>query len=379
MAVVNKKIEERITPLIGCTLTTMYSVDLPELLQTKLTLSQMIAIMTTITNEMNTRIQNNPATHRMASPITSPSSSTHSTPSSSPFLPSSASEFAIPSLRLKQNAKENESADVDHLIVMLNDPDSEMGNRMRREFFSVFGTPLLGACRGVAGGRGKHYDFEIETVQGWLKVEHKGSIKEKPISADSNPWEQGVQFHNGGANKYSIAKKYAEGWYTKYIGSGLLKERYGLTSPLPTMEEWIQRDVRTQGDPKTAFGQELKRVYRETHPKGSLEKERDEFVEEFIHQCTPEDNRIFAAEVLPVIQSAFADKDVWLQIAGNVHSDSFYFRWSPSLQIDRIESVKIHKKSDIQMKIDCGKGLILHPILRWGKGQGFSNLRIDLK
>lgn len=357
----------------------MYSVDLPELFQTKLTLSQMITIMTAITHEIDTRIQNNPATNRMASPITSPSSSVHSTPSSSPFISSSASGLAIPSLRLKQNAKENESADVEHLIVMLNDPDSDVGNRMRREFFSVFGTPLLGARRGVAGGRGKHYDFEIETERGWLHVEHKGSIKEKPISADSNPWEQGVQFHNGGANKYSIAKKYAEAWYVKYIGSGLLKERYGLTSPLPTVEEWIQRDVRTQGDPKTPFGQELKRVYREAHPKGSLEKERDEFVEEFIHQCTPEDNRIFAAEVLPVIQSAFADKDVWLQIAGNVHSDSFYFRWSPSLQIDRIESVKIHKKSDIQMKIDCGKGLILHPILRWGKGQGFSNLRIDLK
>lgn len=334
----------------------MYAIDLPDLFSGQLTLSQMTEIMRLVAAEMYQRIY-------------------HQQPTENVKLPSIAA-----SVRSKRNAKENESADVEHLIGLLNDSESEMGMRLREGFQSVFEQPLLRARRGnAAGGRGHHYDFEIETPNGWLKVEHKGSIKNKPIAADSKPWEQGVQFHNGGANKYSISKKYAEAWYTKYIGSGLLKERYGLTSPIPSLEEWIQRDARVQGDPNTAFGQELKRVYRAAHPGESLDQERDEFVKEFYDQCTSEDKQIFAAEVLPIIQNAFAEKDVWLQIAGNVHSDSFHFRWSGSIAVNQIESVEIHKKSDIQFTLRCDNGFILHPTLRWGKGQGFSNIRLDLK
>jgi hypothetical protein len=282
--------------------------------------------------------------------------------------------------RSKDAAKQNESADVDHLIDMLNDASSPMGTQMRAEFERVFGKPIRAARRGIAGGRSQHYDFEVETADGhWLKVEHKGSIQAKPIHADSKPWEQGVQFHNGGANKYSLARKYAEAWYTTYIGSGLLKERYHLTAPIPTWEEWLKGDACIQGDPKTPFGKELKRVYREAHPGKSLEKERDELVEQFIQQCTKEDADQFAAEVLPVIQDAFKDKDVWLQISGDVTADHFYFRWSPPVTITRVEDVVIERKKDIQLMVRCNDGLILHPILRWGKGQGFSNLRIDLK
>lgn len=328
----------------------------PEWLPRELTLTQMETISNFITQEISSRLLIHPDSNRMYSPI-----------------------------RSKQNAKENESSDVDRLIQLLNDLASPQGARMRSEFSEVFdGDTLLCARRGKAGGRGQHYDFEIQTARTeptgtWLRVEHKGSTQEKVIREDSKPWEQGVQFHNGGANKYSIAKKYAESWYKKYIESGLLKERYGLTSALPSMEEWIQRDVCVQGDPKTLFGQELKQIYRMSHPGKSLEEERDEFVEEFIHECSPEDTRIFAAEVLPVIQEAFAEKDVWLQIAGNVHTDSFQFRWSRSIMVDRIESVEIHKKSDIHFTVHCNNGLVLKPILRWGKGMGFSNLRIDLK
>lgn len=281
--------------------------------------------------------------------------------------------------RGKSNAKRNEEKDVDQILVLLNDPASVMGAQMRKRFHSLMGMSILEARRGVGGGNAAHYDFEVRTETGWHKVEHKGSVKKAPIKTDSNPWENGVQFHNGGAKFYTLSRKYAASWYAKYIETGLLRERYSLTSPLPSFDEWYRKDALAHGDPKTAFGIELKAVYRRDHPGKSLEQERNEFVAEFITTCTEEDRQVFAEEVLPVIQEAFRNKDVWLQVAGDVYSDEFYFHWSPSLSVNRIQSVTILKKSDIELVVECDNGLVLHPILRWGKGMGFSNLRVDLK
>ena len=290
--------------------------------------------------------------------------------------------------RTKSKAKSNEDKDVSAVIDLLNTPESAKGQEMRVAFEALFGQAIIGAARQKTmlqekqtrgGGRSTHYDFVVQLADGTERtVEHKGSRDKKPIDLSLPPWTGGVQFYNGGMEKYRFARKYAREWHQKFIASGVLSERYGLTSPLPSEEEWIVKDAKAQDKPKTAFGKELKTVYqsRDGCEKKSLRAERDEFVEGF--EWSEEDVTHLAEDVFPLIQSSFAEKDVWLQIAGSVESGDFYFAWREPLRIQAVERITIKKNKDIEFDVECG-GLVVHGILRWGYGAGFSNLRIDLK
>lgn len=291
--------------------------------------------------------------------------------------------------RTKATAKANEEADVSALIHMLNIADSDKGQEMRKAFETRFGQSIIGVTRHKTmtqakqkkgGGRSTHYDFVIQLADGTERtVEHKGSHDKKPIDLSLPPWTGGVQFYNGGLEKYRFAQKYAKAWYEQFIASGVLSERYGLTSPIPTEEEWIAKDAKVQSLAKTPFGKELKKVYQERDgcEKGSLKTERDEFVQGF--EWSEEDERQLAEDVFPLIQSSFAEKDVWLQIAGSVETGDFYFAWRDPIRIQRVERITIEKKKDIEFTVECDSGLVVHGILRWGYGAGFSNIRIDLK
>lgn len=282
--------------------------------------------------------------------------------------------------RSKKNAKQNEEKDVTQLIRLLNDPDSVKGQHMRSEFQSLFGLTLLSARQeNGAGGRPDHYDFEIETEKGWLKVEHKGSFKKKKMNPKEMPWKDSVQFYNGPANKFTIGQKYAEAWYHKYIGSCVLKERYHLRSSIPSLGEWIKKDGYRQGAPATEFGKELKRIYHKVYPGASLDTERNEFVKEFAQLCTETDLETLKKEALPIIQEALNEKEVWLRVAGDVTANDFNFLWYPSIIISEIISVKITIKSDISFVLECNDGIVIYAPIRWGNGQGFSNIRLDLK
>lgn len=163
--------------------------------------------------------------------------------------------------RTKATAKENEERDVNIIINMLNNPTSVKGEEMRKAFHDKFGKNITIARRvNKSGSRVAHYDFEVliddET---YLKVEHKGSAKFAPINPDLPPWKEGVQFYNGGMEKYRLSKKYATAWYNKFILSGVLKERYGLTAEISTLETWIKDDAKRQDNPKTEFGKEILR------------------------------------------------------------------------------------------------------------------------
>jgi hypothetical protein len=289
--------------------------------------------------------------------------------------------------RTKSNAKSNEDKDVSALIDLLNTPESAKGQEMRAAFEALFGQAIIGASRHKiatqgkkqGGGRSTHYDFVVQLADGSERtVEHKGSCDKKPIDLSLPPWTGGVQFYNGGMEKYRLAQKYAKVWHQKFIASGVLSERYGLTSPLPSEELWIAKDAKVQGKPTTPFGKELKSVYqaRDGCEKKSLTAERDEFVGGF--EWSEEDVTHLAEDVFPLIQSSFAEKDVWLQIAGSVESGDFYFAWREPLRIQAVERITIEKNKDIEFDVECG-GLVVHGILRWGYGAGFSNLRIDLK
>jgi len=291
--------------------------------------------------------------------------------------------------RSKAAAKANEDTDVSTLIHYLNTKESIKGQEMRDAFKTRFGLTIIGATRHKTmnqvkqkqgGGRSIHYDFVLQLADGTERtVEHKGEKVKHTIDLSLPPWTGGVQFYNGGMEKYRLAQKYAREWYHRFIVSGVLTERYGLTSSIPTEEEWIAKDAKVQSLAKTPFGKELKKVYQERDgcEKGSLKAERDEFVQGF--EWSEEDERQLAEDVFPLIQSSFAEKDVWLQIAGSVETGDFNFAWRDPIRIQRVERITIEKKKDIEFTVECDDGVVVLGILRWGYGAGFSNIRIDLK
>ena len=288
--------------------------------------------------------------------------------------------------RTKSLAKQNEDRDVSVLIGLLCH-GGEKGEELRRLFQTTFpGKEVIGAKREQAGGRSAHYDFmlrvrEIGTgKEEWLRVEHKGTAVYKPIPADIPPWSSGVQFFNGGMEKYRLCRKYAEAWYRRFIRSGHLSEEYGLFGvKIPSLEEWIQRDARVQGNPKTEFGRALKKAVREAG-KESLLDLRDAFVPDFIQELSEKDKTEFQEDVMPILSHSLSQKDVWLQVAGEVSEEgAFHARWYPSLRVSSVSDVSWESRKDIVGRVHTDCAYPISFILRWGKGAGFSNLRLDLK
>ena len=235
----------------------------------------------------------------------------------------------------------------------------------------------------LAGGRGKHFDLEIlvqDNSNGneiWKTVEHKGTQKYVPIPENCKPWVNGVQFYNGGANKFSIGRKYAVKWYEKLIYTGYITFTYFIESPIPTLEEWLKQDAFRQGDPKTNFGAELKRTYREYYGENSsLLEDRERFVQKF--EINNDDLEILKKEVFDIAYKVLNEKDYWLQIYGDVNGN-FNCKWSPKFLITQISHINFKKKKDIIFQFICNDNLSFNGILRWGKGAGFSNIRLDLK
>jgi hypothetical protein len=290
-----------------------------------------------------------------------------------------------PIKRTRDQAKENEDKDIQYILDALNNPQSPVGKKLKANFHNKFGKHILGARRGDldkgVGGRKVHYDFQIQTKDGWHNIEHKGSTKYGAIDPSKPPWTGGVQFYNGGMEKYRFAQKYAQDWYKMYIGSGLLKAKYNISAPLPSLEEWMSKDAKTQGDPRTSFGIELKKKYRELHDnkKVSLTAERDEFVKKFYELCTEDDICALKEDILPILKDSLAQKHYWLQIAGNLEKNEFNCAWSKQLEINEIQTIKIELRSDIWLVVECENNFTFEAILRFGKGSGFSNIRLDLR
>lgn len=302
-----------------------------------------------------------------------------------------ASTISTPSHRTKGRAKKNEEYDLQAIIRFLNDPSSSKGIEMRYAFQAAFPDWEIVETRSVGGGRGQHYDFQILVAhaetgeQVWWNVEHKGSQKGH-YREGLPPWDGGVQFLNAGMEKFSISDEYARFWYERFIVSGRLREEFKIDDDImtPDYETWRNRDAKIQGDPKTPFGKALKANVRAVlGEKASLLAHRDEFVPLFIKHIQterPELIDLLKEEILEIAKKTFEQKDVWLQIFGNIDGD-FDFKWSPKLDISEITEISFDKntKTDFTGNVvsDCAYPITF--IIRWGKGAGFSNLRVDLK
>ena len=277
--------------------------------------------------------------------------------------------------RTKEKAASNETKDINFIVKAIKSKDL-VGTKFINAFKDKFNLDIQDV-RDRKGSRKTHYDFEIQVNGEWKRVEHKGSKAYKPVSSDKKVWASGVQFYNGPADKFSLAKKYARTWYNKYIGSGELKKEWKIEAETPSFDEWYAKDCKVQCDPKTPFGKELKIKVREKRgPKTSLLAER-KAVNDLI-EMTKEEEEIFINEVYPLANEVLEQKDYWLVIHGDL-TNKFHFAWFPKFKLPKIISLKFKKCLDLEFDFICEDDYVFNGILRWGKGAGFSCLRIDLK
>jgi hypothetical protein len=277
--------------------------------------------------------------------------------------------------RTRDTAKQNEDADVKLIVAAIHNRTPQ-GIRLIEGFRKTHGKDLLDADQPAkAGGRTTHYDFMINVAgEGWRQVEHKGGRVFKPIDPNQPPWAQGVQFYNGTGNKYALSRRYAEEWYTRYVASGHLSQKYNLTAAIPDLQTWLAKDAFKQGNPSTPFGLELRNRFRPG--KGGCFDERDEMKLSF--SIAAADLETIQAEVLSLAQQVLAEKHYWLQIQGDLGGE-FNFAWAPAVQVSKITGLKVDTtKSDVVILFETDT-LPIRAMLRWGKGQGLSNIRIDLR
>jgi hypothetical protein len=301
--------------------------------------------------------------------------------------------IGLTKVRSKKNSKKNEEHDIIKIIDFINE-NCSIGTRILQAFELCFvGFKILKATN--SGGRRRdHHDFNLTVedlntrIQYSWTVEHKGT--QKKASLGDPPWKGGVQFYNGGMEKFTITEEYAKFWYDTFIASNRFRHEFEIPDNIPTPDyiTWRNNDAKVQGNPKTEFGIALKKNVRDKlgHNK-SLITYRNEFVPSFINlikTAKPEILDVLKIEILEIAKKILEHKDAWLEINGNVDSNCdipFTFKWTKKLTISQIFSITIDEetKSDFTGKIESDLDYPIKFIIRWGKGTGFSNLRMDLK
>jgi hypothetical protein len=287
-----------------------------------------------------------------------------------------SSENSKPS-RSKADAKVNESDDLN----IINDSiqnNTDVGKKIKDAFEKSFHKQIQSSRKiKKAGNNSAHYDLEILVDNEWYTVEHKGAKQYKPIDSSKPPWIQGVQFYNGIGSKYALGKRYAREWYDRFIASGHISKKYDVKSEIPSFDDWASKDAFVCGDPKTPFGKELRSKFKGDGKSGGCFDERDELKKNF--SISEQDLENIKNEVLSLAQNVLSEKKYWLQIQGNLQGE-FYCSWHPELKVSEIKNVKIIDRfSDLVIQFESDVGFNINAMLRWGKGQGLSNLRIDLR
>tara|TARA_A100001015_G_C15009920_1_gene722524 strand:+ start:537 stop:1430 length:894 start_codon:yes stop_codon:yes gene_type:complete len=297
----------------------------------------------------------------------------------------------MPDGRHTNGQKEKEQ--IEAIIQHINNK-TPSGKKIIECFFNIFSLTIISARDRTGGNRGTHYDFEILTEENpgkWFCVEAKASKDKKGIS--EKPWEFGVQFLNGKPQDYICCDIYARLWYKEWIESGLFTSMFDITESIPSYEEWRDKDAFCQSDPKTPYGKQLKSNFRDSWgPKSSMKDIGDGLdpryhIFEKFHMNSDELNTL-KKQIHERANEALRVKDYWVALAGDVTSpETFNCMWYSNFTISTIESIAINKKRSkptdvifvVSAKDTNEQPFNFHTRMRWGKGVGFSNLRMDMK
>ena len=290
--------------------------------------------------------------------------------------------------------KKDEIERLGKICYYMNNPTFK-GFIMRHEYHKLFGKNIRDVI--LSGGSNKdHYDIEIVHVDGTSKkCEEKSTMFYKPdLSQETKPWEYSVQVYNGIGKKFQIGLLYAKLWYKHNIRRGIVKRLYNINAPIPTEEQWLKKDAFQCGNPKTPYGIELKQKFRAIHGETSMNGKtktgyrenpidyREPVLYEFKLMLSqyPAIKIALINEIQQIMNKIFVEKECYLQTAGDIDTETFNFRWYPQIQIPKILDLKLNEKnSDIVFDIVTDITQDYSLILRFGKGTGFSNIRIDIR
>lgn len=281
--------------------------------------------------------------------------------------------------------RSNEIIRVKNIIKNIND-NTELGIKIRQDFKKVFDEEIDYVIDN-GGTNTDHYDFTIVLKNGnRMKCEEKNTCKVSDLESLQKPWEKSVQRFNGPGNKFSIGLKYAKHWYNLVIKNGSLAIEYEITSNVPSLDEWLDKDAFKCGNPTSPYGKEFKKKYRQKHPRsslnGKLNSPKDYRVEvNSTFEFNEEDKKKLIEETQKYLDITMSDKDCWLTTCGDING-IFHFKWFKNISSAKIEDVIIDYKEggDIYFHFKTNnESKNFKCILRFGKGTGFSNIRFDIK
>ena len=301
----------------------------------------------------------------------------------------------------KNKKSKNGENEAKQLILIKNNiiNDTLSGQKIKNSLKDKYSIEIINIE--IIAGRGKHYDLLLHTnlinsdnnpIK--YKVEYKGNYKLCEIKLDLPPWYNGVQFYNGDPKPFTILYKYSKEWYNKFINNDEYMLPYCIVNSKPTYDIWL-KDAFKQGKNTIPFMLEfIVNFCKKKGKKTSMLEERIIFNESF--NISENDLEILKNEISPIYKKIMREKELWLQITGNIDDpNEFNVNWTKGMVLTKIPELKnITIKTltpDIKFNCECEKicncqnnvceciPFIFEAHLRWGYGQGFSNLRLDFK
>ena len=276
--------------------------------------------------------------------------------------------------------------------------DTVIGKRLKRRYEEVYGRQIKRVEQ--KGGNSDHMDivvFEyvgekiVTETERTRKIEEKHS--QKPIGKDKPPWERGVQRWNGRITQVTMGENYCRKWHEHVVRDQQIRDKYCGNCDIPTFEDWYKKDAQICGNPKTTYGQALKKGYREQHPGSSMNGKinspfdyRNKVNPSFVHDFNtdPSMKQTLIKETQKILDEIMEEKEGWLETTGDIDAETFDFKWSQQIASPKILEVKAswNPGADVYSNFTAeqdGCEVSFKGIIRFGKGCGFSNLRYDIR
>jgi len=301
------------------------------------------------------------------------------------FIPN---KFDIPNENIENhnnslaNVKKVEDERVCWIVEQINNR-TEYGLKLINAYYCAFNKKIIKAEK--KGSNRDHFDIvlihEDNTIS---KCEEKGSSLSLKITDNGNAWENSVQLFNSSAANFDVCKKWSHLWYSMLIDEREYWKEIGIKQEVPVYDEWI-KDAFRCGDPKTEFVKELKQVWRNKFNKKSSmngkkggQDFREKVNSKFI--MNTEDKNKFIQQLNDVMDRVINSKNCFLQTSG-IKGNDISFKWKKGLIKPLIVDVSSEYKfgSDLKFNVKTSNDKDFHCLLRFGKGCGFTNIRLDIK
>jgi len=243
----------------------------------------------------------------------------------------------------------------------------------------------------VAGGSNNHFDIIIWMKDGRLiNIEHK-AIKETENNPE-HPWNLNSipQLINGTYNNFEISRLYCLMWY--YTVLPHLRDYFPILPEIPPLNEWLTGDA-SFGKPKTEFGLILKKI-READDENkrlinSIYYNSIKVLWKNILESHPHVLENFKQELLTKFQECLSQKDLWLnccyETTDSIESKKDFLTITPqisniSIDVDLNEDKNKAPKITLKYNLSSNPNKIFQgeALLRWGNGNGISNIRWNI-